>query len=325
MFTIRRIAALALAMSCTTLAAGQVAPFPVKPIRMVVPFPPGGTTDILARVLGQKMADNWGKTVVVDNRSGGSGVIAAEIVAKATPDGHTVFAGTTSEMATNPSLFRKLPYSVEKDFAPVALAATAPLVLVAHPSLPARSVRELIDLARARPGTLSYASVSNGSPQHLSGEMLKRLSGIEIVHVPYRGGGPATTALLGGHEVKFGFVATAPVMPHVRAGKLRALAVSTAKRSRAAPDVPTLQEAGVKDFDTSVWFAFFVPAGTPQHVIGALHAEITRILKLPDVTERLTGLGLEITLSSPEALTRFVRLETLKYRRIIEASGTRLD
>jgi tripartite-type tricarboxylate transporter receptor subunit TctC len=316
---------LALGSTCwATLAAGAMPAYPDKPIRMLVPFAPGGNTDILARAVAQKMTDSWGKSVVVDNRPGGSGLIAADIVVKAAPDGYTVFVASTGEVAINPSLIRKLPYNPEKDFLPVTLGTVSPLLVVTHPSSPAKTIKELIDLAKSKPRTLSYASVGTGSPQHLSGELFKILTGADVVHVPYKGGAPATNALLG-NEVSFGFVGMGPVIPQVKSGKLRALAISTAKRSPALSEIPTLQEAGLKGFDTTIWFAFFVPAGTPKNVIAALNHEIGRILRLPDVNERLTGLGLEVVPSTPEELTRFVRSETAKYRKIIEDSGTRLD
>lgn len=309
------------------LAAGAACSqnFPERPIRMLVAFAPGGNTDILARAVGARMTENWGKPVIVDNRPGGSGVLAAEIVAKASPDGHTVFVASTGELSINPSLFKKLPYDVQRDYAPVSLGTVSPLLVVVHASFPPKTVKELLDVARAKPRTLSYASVGVGTPQHLSGELFKMATGTDVVHVPYKGGAPATTALLGGQEVQFGFVGMGPVLPHVKAGRLKSLAISTARRSPAVPEVPTLQEQGVKDFDTSIWFAFFLPAKTPKIVIAKLNAEIVRILRLPDTNQYLVNTGVEVTPSTPEELARFVKSETEKYRKIIEASGTRLD
>lgn len=309
------------------LAAGAACSqnFPERPIRMLVAFAPGGNTDILARAVGARMTENWGKPVIVDNRPGGSGVLAAEIVAKASPDGHTVFVASTGELSINPSLFKKLPYDVQRDYAPVSLGTVSPLLVVVHASFPPKTVKELLDIARAKPRTLSYASVGVGTPQHLSGELFKMATGTDVVHVPYKGGAPATTALLGGQEVQFGFVGMGPVLPHVKAGRLKSLAISTARRSPAVPEVPTLQEQGVKDFDTSIWFAFFLPAKTPKIVIAKLNAEIVRILRLPDTNQYLVNTGVEVTPSTPEELARFVKSETEKYRKIIEASGTRLD
>jgi tripartite-type tricarboxylate transporter receptor subunit TctC len=308
------------------LAAGPAyaQEFPSRPIRMLVPFAPGGNTDILARAVSGKMADNWSKSVIVDNRAGGAGVIATEIVAKAAADGHTILVASTGEVAINPSLFRKLPYDVNRDFAPVTLGTVSPLLLVVHPSSPAKTTKELIDLAKAKPKTLSYASVGTGTPQHLSGELFKMLTGTDVVHVPYKGGAPATTALLA-NEVSFGFVGMGPMIPQVRAGRIRALAISTAKRSPVLPELPTLHESGIRDFDTTIWFAFFVPAGTPKDVVGKLNGEIGRILRLPDVNERLTGLGLEVLPGTPEELARFVKSEEAKYRKIIQVSGTKID
>jgi len=299
--------------------------FPARPIRMLVAFAPGGNTDILARAVGVRMTENWGKPVVVDNRPGGSGMLAAEIVARAAPDGHTVFVASTGELSINPSLFKKLPYDVQRDYAPVTLGTVSPLLIVVHPSFPAKNLKELLDAARAKPGALSYASVGVGTPQHLSGELFKMATGTQVVHVPYKGGAPATTALLGGQEVQFGFVGMGPIIPHVKAGRVRALAISTAKRSAAVPEVPTLQEQGVADFDTSIWFAFVVPAKTPKGVVDKLNAEIGRILRGTDARDYLIGTGVEVTPGSPGELARFIKSETDKYRKIIQTSGTRLD
>ena len=299
--------------------------FPARPIRMLVAFAPGGNTDILARAVGVRMTESWGKPVVVDNRPGGSGMLAAEIVARAAPDGHTVFVASTGELSINPSLFKKLPYDVQRDYAPVTLGTVSPLLIVVHPSFPAKNLKELLDAARAKPGALAYASVGVGTPQHLSGELFKMATGTQVVHVPYKGGAPATTALLGGQEVQFGFVGMGPIIPHVKAGRVRALAISTAKRSTAVPEVPTLQEQGVADFDTSIWFAFVVPAKTPKGVVDKLNAEIGRILRGTDARDYLIGTGVEVTPGSPGELARFIRSETDKYRKIIQASGTRID
>jgi tripartite-type tricarboxylate transporter receptor subunit TctC len=308
-----------------TAARGSVQAFPEKPLRMLVPFAPGGNTDILARAVGQKMSENWGKPVVVDNRPGGSGIISAEIVQKATPDGHTIFVGSTGELSINPSLFKSLPYNVEKDYAPVSLGTVSPILVAAHPSFAPKTMKELVDLAKAKPKTLSYASVGIGSPMHLSGELFKMISATDVVHVPYKGGAPATNALIGGREVQFGFVGMGPAIPHVKSGRIKALAISTAKRATLLPDLPTMQEQGVKDFDTSIWFAFLVPAKTPRPVIAKLNAELNRILKLPETRDFLINTGVEVTPTTPEELARFIRAEADKYRKIIQVSGTKLD
>lgn len=299
--------------------------FPERPIRMLVPFAPGGNTDILARAVSQRMSENWGRPVIVDNRPGGSGFLASEIVAKGTPDGHTLLVGSTGELSINASLFKKMPYSVERDFAPVSLGTISPILVAAHPSFGPKTVKELVAMAKAKPKSLSYASVGVGSPMHLSGELFKMLTGTDIVHVPYKGGAPASAALIGGQEVNFGYVGMGPAIPHVRAGRMKALAISTGKRSRLLPEVPTMQESGVKDFNTSIWFAFMAPAKTPKSVIDKLNAELNRILKLPEVVKYLENTGVEIAPSTPAELTQFIRSETAKYRKVIEVSGTRLD
>jgi tripartite-type tricarboxylate transporter receptor subunit TctC len=299
--------------------------FPERPLRLLVPFAPGGNTDILARAVAPKIADKWSRPVVVDNRPGGAGMIACETVARATPDGHTLLVASTGEVAVNPSLFRKLPYDVARDFAPLSLGTISPLLLVKHPSLPPRNVKELVDFAKARPRAVSYASVGVGSPMHLSGELFKMITGTDLVHVPYKGGAPATAALLGGQEAQTGFVGMGPILPHVKAGKLQALAISTAKRSAQVPQVPTLQEEGIRDFDTSIWFAFFAPAKTPKAIVDALNAELVRVLTLPEVNQYLANTGVDVVPGSPGDLTRFVKSETEKYRRIIQVSGTQIE
>ena len=321
----RRLALFMLAAAAACAQPAWAQEFPSRPIRMLVAFAPGGNTDILARAVGARMTEHWGKPVVVDNRPGGSGVLAAEIVAKASPDGHTMFVASTGELSINPSLFKKLPYDVQRDYAPITLGTVSPLLIVVHPSFPPRTLKELLDVARAKPRTLAYASVGIGTPQHLSGELFKMATGTDIVHVPYKGGAPATTALLGGQEVQFGFVGMGPVIPHIKAGRLRPLAISTARRSSHVPEVPTLQEQGVKDFDTSIWFAFVAPAKTPKGVIDKLNAEIGRILRGTDARDYLIGTGVEVAPTTPEELARFVKSETEKYRRIIQVSGTKPD
>jgi tripartite-type tricarboxylate transporter receptor subunit TctC len=308
-----------------TPAPSAAQEYPTRPVRMLVPFAPGGNTDILARAVGQRMHENWGRPVIVDNRPGGSGVIATEIVARATPDGYTLLVGSTGELTINPSLFKKLPYDVERDFAPISLGTISPLLLVRHPSFPARTVKELIEHVKARPDALAYASVGIGSPMHLSGELFKMITRTEMVHVPYKGGAPATAALLSGQEAHIGFIGMGPVLPHVKAGKLNALAISTARRSPQAPNVPTLQEEGVKDFDTSIWFAFLAPAKTPKSIVERLNKEIVRVLSIPEVHQYLTNTGVEVAPGSAADLARFLRSEAAKYRRIIEVSGTTLD
>jgi len=295
--------------------------YPLKPIRVVVPYPAGGAADITARLVGQKMTERFGQPVVVENRPGAGGAIGADIVAKSAADGYTVLLSSPAEIAVLPHL-QKVPYSVDKDLAPVSLAVTTPLILVVHPSLSATTVTELIAFARARPGQLSYASVGSGGVQHLAGELLKITMKIDMVHVPYKGATQVMSDLIGGQVPMF-FSGMPPAMPYIRSGKLRALAVTTTKRSPAAPDVPTMAEAGVPGFDISNWFAYFVPSGTPPDAIGKLNAEIIRALKLQDVKEKLASLGAEAVGSSPEELVKFARAESAKFADLIKISGAK--
>jgi len=295
--------------------------YPAKAIRVVVPYAPGGATDLTARLVGQKMQEAMKQNVLVDNRPGAGGVIGADIVAKAAPDGYTVLIAVPAEIAILPHL-QKMPYNVARDLAPVSLAAVTPLILVVHPSLPVRSVKELIAFARARPGQLTYASAGTGGVQHLSGELLKVTMKLDMAHVPYKGAGPVMPDLIGGHVPMF-FSGMPPAMPHVKAGKLRALAVTTTRRSPAAPDVPTMAEAGVPGFDISNWFAYFVPSGTPAEVISRLNSEVNRGLNQPDVREKLANVGAETVGTSPEELAKFVRSETEKFARLVKLSGAK--
>jgi tripartite-type tricarboxylate transporter receptor subunit TctC len=295
--------------------------YPAKTIRVVVPYAPGGATDLTARLVGQKMQEAMKQNVLVDNRPGAGGVIGADIVAKAAPDGYTVLIAVPAEIAILPHL-QKMPYNVARDLAPVSLAAVTPLILVVHPSLPVRSVKELIAFARARPGQLTYASAGTGGVQHLSGELLKITMKLDMAHVPYKGAGPVMPDLIGGHVPMF-FSGMPPAMPHVKAGKLRALAVTTTRRSPAAPDVPTMAEAGVPGFDISNWFAYFVPSGTQADVIVRLNSEVNRGLKQPDVREKLASVGAETVGTSPEELAKFVRSESEKFARLVKLSGAK--
>jgi tripartite-type tricarboxylate transporter receptor subunit TctC len=301
----------------------QAQSYPQKPIRVIVPAAAGGTTDLTARLVGQKMAERFGQAVIVENRPGGNETIGTDAVAKSAPDGYTVLLAAPASIVVLPHL-QRLPYSAERDLAPVSLAAMTPLILVVHPSLPAQTVRELIALAKARPGNLSYASAGSGGVQHLAAELLKATAKIDIVHIPYKGAGPVMQDLVGG-QVQMFFAGMPPAMPHVRSGKLRALAVTTTTRSSAAPEVPTMEEAGVPRFDISNWFGYFVPSATPQDVIGKLNAEINRALKQPDVMERLAGSGADALGTTAEELGRFMRAESAKFAELIKVSGARLE
>ncbi|MCW5605653.1 MAG: tripartite tricarboxylate transporter substrate binding protein [Burkholderiales bacterium] len=297
--------------------------YPVKSIRLVVPFAPGGATDITGRTLSLKMAQSFKQTVIVENRTGAGGVIGAETVAKAAPNGYTVLIATPAEIAILPHM-QKMPYDPLRDFAPVSLATASPLILVVHPSLPVKSVKDLVALVRARPGQLSYGSAGTGGVHHLAGELLKVTYKLDMVHVPYKGIGAVIPELLGGH-MPMTFSSMPPSMPHVRSGKLRALGVAATKRSPAAPEVPTMTEAGAPDFVATNWFAYFAPTGTPPAVIDRLNVEINRVLKLEDVKEKLVTLGLETVGTTPEELGSFVREESQKFGKLIKAAGVKLD
>ena len=313
------------AVACALLSGvGATQSYPVKPVRIVTPYAPGGTADILSRTVAQKLSDAWGQQVLVDHRPGASGMIGADIAAKAAPDGYTILMAYVAEIAITRSLFKSMPYDPVKDLAPVTLAAVTPMILVVHPSLPARSVGDVVRLAKAKPRDLPYASAGNGSPAHLAFELLQRSARIEITHVPYKGAAPALTDLLGGHVVMF-FSGMPPAMPHVKSGRLRAIAVSTAKRSPAAPDVPTVSESGVPDFDISTWFGVLAPAATPRDVIVKLNAEISRALSMPDVRERLAREGAETAPGAPEQFGRFIQAEIAKFAKIVRDSGARAD
>ena len=315
-------------VTCTLVAmmvAGQPAwtqEYPARPIRMVVPFAPGGNTDILARVVAQRMTESWSTPIVVDNRPGGNGFIAADIVARANPDGYTVFVASSREVSINTVLFRKLPYDPRKDFAPITLGTVSAMLFAAHPSFSGNALQDIIALAKAAPGTVSFGTPGVGTPMHLSLELFNILIGAKSVHVPYKGGGPLAAALLGGQEVKLGIVGMGPAIPHIQAGRVKPIAITTARRSKLLPGVPTAQEGGLKDYDTSIWFAFYVRSGTPNRVISRLHGELVRILKLPDVVNYLENVtGVDVVPGTPQELARFASAEAAKYGKIMKASG----
>ena len=321
-----RLAALIAGAAALAIAAMPAAAqsFPSKPIRLVVPFPPGGPLDASARLIGQKLTEAWGQTVVVDNRPGAGGNIGADLVAKSAPDGYTVVMGALSTHAVNPHLFPKMPYDAVKDFAPITLVAITPNVLVVNPSLPVNSVKELIAYAKAHPGKLSFGSGSNGSAGHLAGELFKIDAGVDMVHVPFKGGAPATQALLAG-DTQLMFDNLANATPQVKAGKLKALAVTTAQRSRLAPELPTMADAGLAGFDISTWYGLLAPAGTPRDIIAKWNAEVTRILNAPDVREKLMAQGAEPAPDTPDQFAQFIAQELAKYQRIVKASGAKVD
>ena len=301
-------AALAAPLRTFAQASGK---YPVKPIRMIVPYPPGGLNDFTARLLAQRMTDSLGQQVVVENRPGASGAIGADLVAKS-PAG--------AEIAINQHLAASMPFNPERDFAPISLVAVTPLVIAAHPSVPAQNIQELIALAKAKPGTLAFASTGDGSSQHLSGELLMSMANIKLVHVPYKGAGQSLPDFLGG-QIPLGIYGVSTIFPHVNAGKAKVLAVTTPKRVAAVPDWPTLAESGLPGFDTSLWVGLLAPAGTPKDIVDLLNAEVRRIVKLPDVVGRMVSQGADLVGNSPAEFKEFIAAESAKYARIIRQLG----
>jgi tripartite-type tricarboxylate transporter receptor subunit TctC len=298
--------------------------WPSRPIRYIVPFAPGGTTDILARVVGEKLGPILGQTIVIENKPGQGGSVGAAELARAAPDGHTIGGGTISSHAINATLYDKLPYDPVASFAPITMYATQPNVLLVHPSVPVSSLREFIALLKASPGKYVYGSAGNGTSQHISGELFKAMAGVQMQHVPYRGSGQMVPELLGGTlPVAFDNIATG--IPHMKTGKLRALAVTTARRSGVAPDVPTMAESGLAGYELSSWQAVFAPAGTPAAVVDRLYTEIGRILKMPDVAKRLGDLGLDLSGMTPAELGAVVRADVPRLGKVVRDSGAKAD
>jgi tripartite-type tricarboxylate transporter receptor subunit TctC len=322
-FRAARACALVFAAAMTLLPALlAAAAFPARPVRLIVPFPPGAFNDQLARTLSQKLGERWNQPVVVDNRPGASTVIGTDLAARAPADGHTLLI-VSFAFAVNPSLHRTLPFDTAKDFTPVVLAAGTPNLLVVHPGLPARSVKDLVQLARERPGALDYATAGNGTSNHLCTELFKSLAGVDLVHVPYKGSAPAVTDLLGG-QVQVMFDNAPNVLPHVRAGKLRALAVSTAARSAFAPDLPAVAET-VPGFDVEVWFGVVAPAGVPREVIGQLNADINRVLALPEVKRRFAEQGVRVIGGSPEAFGAYLQAQMRRWAKVVQDAGLQVE
>jgi tripartite-type tricarboxylate transporter receptor subunit TctC len=316
------LTALALAAVLTGTAA-IAQNYPTKQVRFVVGFPAGGATDVVARAISQNLSEALGQPVVIDNRAGAASNIAAEIVATAPKDGHTIFMGTVST-AINPSLYKKLAYNALKDFAAITQVTDTPFMFVTHPSLPVKNVKEFIALAKAKPGQLNYGSAGNGSGGHLFTAMFGSMAGIQLLHVPYRGASFATTSVLAGETI-FMFDNIVTTLPLARAGKLRALAVTTLKRSRVAEDIPTLAEAGVPGYDANAWFGVFAPAGTPDAVIARLQGEINRIVRVPEIRDRFQALGAEPVGSTSEQFAAFYRNEVAKWAKVVKESGAQID
>jgi len=315
--------------ACSAIAFGasapaQEAPYPEKPVRFLVPFPPGGSTDIVSRLVGQKLSERFGQQVIVENRAGGAGIIAAEAVAKSPADGYLLLLGNTGIFAINPNLYRKLPYDPVKDFAPVSMLTRVPNLLVVHPAVPAKTVRELVNLARKSSGRLNYGSAGSGSLQHLGMEMFKTAAKVDFIHIPYKGAGPALIDLIGGHlDLQ---IATLPsVIAHINSGKLRALAIGDAKRSSLMPTLPTIAESGYPDYEAYSWHGVFVRAGTPAAIVTALNRQIVSILGTPDVREILVQGGFEVVGSTIQDLANVVRQDLRRYADAVKAAGAKVD
>ena len=312
------------AFALAAIAGAQAPAYPTKPIRLVVPFPAGGATDILAREVAKHLTDAWGQSVVVDNRPGAGGNIGSELVAKAAPDGYTLEMGTVGTHAINASLYSKMPYDHVKDFVPVILVAGVPNVLEVNPALPVNSVQELIAYAKANPGKLNFASSGSGTSIHLSGELFKVMAGVQMMHVPYKGSAPALQDLIGG-QVQLMFDNLPPSLPQIKAGKLRALAVTSAARAPALPDTPTVAEAGLPGFEASSWFGVLAPAGTPPEIVNKLNAEIAKWLASPGAKEKLANVGANIAGGTPEDFARHIQAETAKWAKVVKESGAKVD
>jgi tripartite-type tricarboxylate transporter receptor subunit TctC len=297
--------------------------YPNKPVRLVVPYPPGGPTDIVARVVAQKLSEQTGQQFIIDNRPGAGGNTGAELVARSAPDGYTLVVATTAH-AINPSLFKSLGYKLTKDFAPVSLLTSGPLVIVANPDLPASNVTELIALAKARPGGLNFASSGNGQSTHLAAELFASMAGVKMTHIPYKGSAPALTDVMGG-QAQLMFDTMLSAMPQVKGGKLKALAVTSAKRSAAAPDLPTVAESGLPGYEAIAWNGLLAPAGTPPEVVARLSAELKKALALPEVKDKFEAQGFAATWNTPEAFGSFMNAEVQKWAQVVKVSGATLD
>ena len=312
------------ALLVLALPAGADA-FPDKPIRWIVPYPPGGSTDILTRIIGQKMSESFGQSVIIENRGGASGIIGVEAAAKAAPDGYTLLMTASGPHAINPSLFPKLPYDPVRNFAPITLVAKLPMLLLVHPSLPANNLRELIAHIKSRPEPFAFASIGSGTPSHLALELFREMAGVQLTHVPYKGSGPALTALLGGQEAMVLFDSVLSSMSHVKSSRLKAIAVSTAERLPALPDVPTVAESGLPGFDAYTWTAAVAPAGVSADRLAKISAEMMRILQLSDVREKITGQGAIPVGNSPTEFGAFAQAEIEKWGKLIRSANIRAE
>ena len=321
----KTIPAIAVAAAlCTAAPVEAQQQYPAKPVRMVIAFPPGGGTDIVGRIVAQKLSEQWGQQVMPDNRGGAAGQIGTEMVARAPPDGYTMLMGHIAALAILPSLVPKLSYDPSRDFTPVLLVAISPNLLAVHPSLPVRNAKELADLARKRPGELRFASSGAGSLQHLAGELFKLQAKVDMLHVPYKGSGQAVIDLIAG-QVDMNFDSVPAVLPHVKSGKLRSLGVTSEKRFSLLPQMPTIAESGLKGFDVSTWWGIVMPANVKPDIVQKVHASTAKLLQAPEVKETMNNVGAEIATSTPEAFGTFIRNERAKYARIIKEANVRLD
>jgi len=311
-------------LSMLTAATGALAQaWPTKPVTLMVPFAPGGTTDIVARPFAQAFSEEFGQSFVVDNRAGAGGTLAAGIAARAAPDGYTLFVATVAHtMAT--SLYKQLPYDFEQDFVPITTLASVPNILIVNPSVPAKSVQELVAYAKANPGKLSYGSAGNGSTEHLSAELFKSMTGVDMLHIPYKGGAPMMADLIGG-QIQLAIETSGSATPHIRAGKVRALAVTTSTRSSAFPELPTLTESGLKGYEVTTWYAILAPKGTPSEITARLYNAVVKILKTPDMKQRLEQFGGEPGGLTPDQFTGFIKSETAKWSKVVKESKATVD
>jgi tripartite-type tricarboxylate transporter receptor subunit TctC len=317
-------AALATSAAATPALAQGAANYPVKPVRFIAPFPPGGSTDLLARLVAQKLTEAWGQQVIVENRGGAAGTIGVELAARAAPDGHTLVMGHVGTFGVNPTLYPKLPYDAIRDFAPVTVLATVPNGMAVHPSLPVKTARDFIALAKARPGELLYASGGSGSASHLAGEYFKLLTKINMVHVPYKGTAPAMAGMISG-ETTMTITGMVALGPHVKSKRLKLLGVATMKRLAIAPQVPTLHESGAPGYDANQWYGVLTQAAVPRDIVAKLHADIVKVMARPDVRERLAADGAEVVANTPEQFAAHIKSEIARWAPVVKASGAKPD
>jgi tripartite-type tricarboxylate transporter receptor subunit TctC len=310
-------------VACFIALAANAQSYPARPIHLIVPFPPGGVTDIVGRIIAQRLSEGLGQTVVVENRGGGNGSIGAQLASKAAPDGYTLFMGTATH-AINATFMPNAGFDLERDFAPVSLVASVPLLLAVNPAMPITDVKSLVAYGKANPGKLDFASGSTGSASHLAGEMLRSAAGIEMTHVPYKGGGPAVQDLIAGH-VGLMFENMPSILPHVQAGRLRGIATTGPKRSPAIPELPTMIESGFPGFEAGSWYGIFAPAGTPPEIITRLHAEVVKALKNPEMQKQLSAQGAEPIGNSPQEFASFIHSEIAKWAKVVKASGAKSE